>query len=316
MNRRSAIALLAALVAAAACHREEPHAPSAQARNGSSTQAPADPWSSQPAAKDPLPRPLLWAIEKDGHTTYALGTMHMGVDPESRLPGVVWQKLDGAQAFAMETDLSDTSLAREMTERKDGGTLHQDLGDAYWKKLEAVLSPDVAARVDHMRPTIPVTMLSTRGLPPTPPMDGVLLGRAENQHKRIVYLEPAAKQVALLVKWMDVRALEEILDDLAISEDMQKAMLAAYISGDEAKMLALGDQERALWLKTGRSAAEYDQMMNEMLYDRNASWIDAIEQLHASGGGFIAVGALHLVGKRSVLDLLQHRGYKVTRLTP
>ena len=45
-------------------------------------------------------------------TTYALGTIHLGVDPESRLPPVVWDKLDAARAFAMETDLSDPVLTK------------------------------------------------------------------------------------------------------------------------------------------------------------------------------------------------------------
>jgi uncharacterized protein YbaP (TraB family) len=44
--------------------------------------------------------------------------------------------------------------------------------------------------------------------------------------------------------------------------------------------------------------------------------VPELEQLHASGGGFVAVGAMHLIGKRSVLDLLRQRGYQVTRLTP
>jgi uncharacterized protein YbaP (TraB family) len=55
-------------------------------------------------------------------------------------------------------------------------------------------------------------------------------------------------------------------------------------------------------------------MMEEMLYQRNASWIAEIEQMHAQGGGFIAVGAMHLLGKRSVLELLAARGYKITRI--
>ena len=308
------IAWIACVATTLGCHRHEDAAPVAPP--GNHTAQPADPWSSHAVKKDPLPHPLLWSIEKNGHTTFALGTMHMGVDPESRLPAVVWQKLDASPVFAMETDLSDPSLGAKMTQRSDGGSLHHDLGDAYWKKLEAALTPPVAAQMDRMRPTIPVTLLSTRGLPPTEPMDGVLLGHSKNEHKQIVYLEPAARQVELLVKWMDVKALEEILDDLSVSEQMQKEMLDAYVAGDEQKMLALGDRERELWVKTGRSPAEYEQMMNEMLYDRNASWIEAIEKLHAAGGGFIAVGALHLVGKRSVLDLLQQRGYKVTRLTP
>ena len=44
--------------------------------------------------------------------------------------------------------------------------------------------------------------------------------------------------------------------------------------------------------------------------------IDAIDKLHHAGGGFVAVGAMHLIGPRSVLDLLAHKGYKVTRVVP
>jgi len=65
-----------------------------------------------------------------------------------------------------------------------------------------------------------------------------------------------------------------------------------------------------------RLPAEYDREMDDLLYGRNASWIAPIEQLHAAGGGFVAVGALHLLGPRSVLDLLAHRGYRVTRVAP
>jgi uncharacterized protein YbaP (TraB family) len=310
MNRRPAIALLALVAAGASCRRHETPAaptPSAQA---------ADPWSAPAPKKDPLPHPLLWAIEKDGMTSYALGTMHLGVDPEERLPDLVWNKLDQARTLAVETDLTDPSVAKMVAGRPEGGTLHEDLGDAYWKKLEDALSPRVAEQLDRMRPMIAVTMLSTRGLPSTPAMDSALVVHAEAQHKPLLYLEPATKQIALLVKWMDVRALEEMLDELPVTERMQKEMLAAYLAGDDAKIAQLGVEDRALWLKHGRSAAEFDQMMKEMLYDRNASWIDELEHMHASGGGFIAVGALHLVGEHSVLDLLRHRGYKVTRLTP
>ena len=317
MNPRHAIALLVALAAMAGCQRDHapPSAPTPTSPAATPSQQP-DPWAIAPIKREPLARPLLWSIEKDGHTSYALGTIHMGVDPESRLPDVVWQKLDHAPTFAMETDLSDPSLTKDISSRHDGRTLHEDLGDAYWHKLETALGATTAERLDHMPPTIPATLLSTRNMPSTEPMDGVLLARAQRGHEHIVYLEPATKQLALLVKWMDVKALEQMLDDLDEDDQNQKALLAAYIAGDDAKMLALSDEERGEWKKAGRSDAEYDQMMKEMLYDRNASWIPAIEELHHAGGGFIAVGAMHLIGKGSVLDLLGQRGYKVTRLTP
>ncbi|MEO7093037.1 MAG: hypothetical protein ABI175_07300, partial [Polyangiales bacterium] len=56
-----------------------------------------DPWTKAAPAKDPLPHPLFWSIEKDGITTYAIGTIHIGVDAEARLPSIVWDKLDAAK---------------------------------------------------------------------------------------------------------------------------------------------------------------------------------------------------------------------------
>src|SRR5690349_16793577 len=94
-----------------------------------------DPWATPKPKKDPLPRPLLWKLERDGKTSFAFGTMHMGVDPETRLPDIVWNKLDQMPTFAMETDVSAASKLD--IRRSDGKTLEDDLGPVYWKKLEA-----------------------------------------------------------------------------------------------------------------------------------------------------------------------------------
>jgi hypothetical protein len=268
----------------------------------------------QPASgAHPLLHPLLWSIERDGKTTYVLGTMHMGIDPASQIPDRVWKTLDAAPAFAMETDLRKAGDLDVM--RHDGGSLKADLGSAYWTKLEAAIGSDRARGVDAMKPMISATLVSMIGLPQTPAMDAALFDRASAEHKRIVFLEPIEREEQVLEKWMDVRALEVILDDIPGSEQHAKAMLAAYVAGDDAKLLALTASERADFKKAGHTDAEYDQQMEDLLYGRNASWIPQLEELHASGGGFVAVGAMHLIGPRSVLDLLRQRGYKVTRLT-
>jgi uncharacterized protein YbaP (TraB family) len=81
-------------------------------------------------------------------------------------------------------------------------------------------------------------------------------------------------------------------------------------------MIALADGQKAEQLAAGISEKEYEQSVDEMLYQRNASWIAAIEKLHARGNAFVAVGALHLVGRKSVLELLAARGYKIARVQP
>lgn len=304
MKLRNAGLLVVVLAAVVSCDRGKTSvAPVTQ--SGS-----ADPWAKQEAPKQPIEKPLFWKIEKDGTTSYLLGTMHLGVDPNTRLPQLVWDKLDAAPAFAMEMD--PTQMAGVDLTRKDGKTLRDDLGEAHWTKLEDALGAAAAKQLLQMKPMVPATMLSVRALPPTPPMDGVLHGRAVSQKKKLVYLETLELEMAVLEKWMNTQALKDMLDDVPAAEQRAKDMLDAYLAGDERRMLELQDDERKDWLKKGRSEKEYDEQMEDLLFKRNASWIASIEKLHTEGGGFIAVGAAHAIGPRSVLELLEKRGYKIT----
>lgn len=287
-------------------------APTPSAAPGSA--AAADPWTKPAPKKDPLARPLFWSIEKNGITSYALGTIHVGVDAEARLPQLVWDKLDAAKSFAMETDLSDPALMKLL--ECTSCSLKRDLGPAYWKKLEAVVTPEVASRIEAMKPMVAATMMSMRGLPMTTQMDTLLLARAQSAKKPIVFLEEAKVEAAILEKWMNVKALKSMLDDIEGSDQHTRDMLDAYLAGDETKMIALSDDEKAQALKHGYTAAEFDSSMQDLLYGRNASWIPAIEKLHVAGGGFVAVGAMHLMGPKSVLELLAAKGFKVTRVVP
>jgi uncharacterized protein len=310
------VGLLALMLAAtAACKKSEQRTkPGVAPVTQPGSAVAADPWAKPDEKRDPLTKPLFWSIEKDGKTSYILGTMHMGVDPNARLPDIVWKKLDEAKVFAMEADLAGAAKLDVL--RKDGTTLRDELGPAYWKKLEDALGEQEAARLIGFKPMIPATLISMRGLPHTSPMDTVLHGRAINQKKKIVFLEAIEHQGAILDKWMNARMLKDLLDDVPGVEQRSKDMLAAYIAGDEGRIIAIANDELKRWLEKGRSQKEYDEMMEELLFKRNASWIEPIEKAHAEGPVFFAMGALHASGPRSVLDLLQKRGFKVTRITP
>ncbi len=316
--KRALFVTVTAVLSIAACKQSAP-APATEpavAKEAAPVTAPvaADPWKKEAPKKDPLARPLLWSIERDGKTSYALGTIHVGVDAEARLPAIVWDKIDASRTFAVETDLTDPVLQKVLT--CINCSLRKDLGETYWAKLEGLLGKDVAAQIDPMKPMVAATMMSLRGLPTTTQMDTLLLARAQNAKKPIVYLERADQQAALLEKWMNVKALKSMLDDIEGGEKHTKEMLEAYLAGDEVRMVKLADDEKAQALKHGYTAAEYDESMQDMLYGRNAAWIAPIEKLHAEGGGFVAVGAMHLVGPKNVLELLAGKGYKIARVTP
>jgi uncharacterized protein YbaP (TraB family) len=274
----------------------------------------ADPWKKEAPKKDPLKSILFWKAEKDGKTTYFLGTMHMGVEPETRLPQIVWDKLDAAPTFAMEADLSDPKLAETMFRKS--GSLKEDLGEDYWKKVETKLGASTAAQMERMTPMGAAALMSLKDLPKTSPMDGVLLGRAINQKKKIVYLEEGALQAAILAKYLDIKALKMMIDTAEHGAAQTKAMLDAYVGGSPEGILKVTEDQKADSLAHGYTEKEYAEQMEEMVYKRNASWIDKLEKMHADGGGFVAVGALHLIGKRSVLEMLGEKGFTITRLNP
>jgi uncharacterized protein YbaP (TraB family) len=265
-----------------------------------------------PKPSQAVEHPLLWAAHKDGKTTYLLGTMHIGFDAEKELPGWVWAKVRAAKSFAVETDISDPALAAAGT-RRDGRTLRQELGEEHWQKLARLLGTGTAHAALTMTPGAVASLLEMKGIPPAMPMDLVLLGEAETSGKQLVFLEPAALQIALLDKWLDVRALKEAIDERIAGRQSAVELLAAYRAGDVARLEALGEDREAA-RKAGRSEAELDAMMDEMLYRRNASWIAPIEAMHAQGDAMVAVGAMHLIGERSVLELLRGRGYQIERV--
>lgn len=178
----TALSLAALLLAGC---KSEPRAP-ATTGSGSAAAAPARP---------PV-TPYLFKADKDGKTTYLLGTMHLGVDPE-RLPASVYAKLDAATTLVVETDLTDPA-ALKIGLRSDGSTLDVELGPEYWAKFVAVVGETMAGAARHMSMMAAASLLEASMLPQTAPMDLILVGRAKNASKPIAYLESISSQVSTL----------------------------------------------------------------------------------------------------------------------
>ena len=177
------------------------------------------------------------------------------------------------------------------------------------------VGPDMAKGLQNMKASTAATLLDVQGMPLTTALDSALLQRAKKGQKGIVFLEAGKKQLDLLDKWMDARAIKASLDDLDDTKQKNKELVDAYVAGDDAKAIEMSKDDSD-WVKSGRTHEEFTQMMKELLLDRNASWIDEIEGMGKKGPAFVAVGAMHLLGPGSVVDLLQQRGWKIERVTP
>jgi uncharacterized protein YbaP (TraB family) len=101
-----------------------------------------------------------------------------------------------------------------------------------------------------------------------------------------------------------VAALLATLGETAAGDELDR-LVAAWVSGDVdtlAGMMQPKSDEEAAALKV-------------LLLDRNLRWMPQIEKLLAENReDLIVVGAAHLAGEGSVLDLLETAGYTVTRI--
>jgi hypothetical protein len=82
-------------------------------------------------------------------------------------------------------------------------------------------------------------------------------------------------------------------------------MLAAWVSGDV----------EGIARTFNRDLSASPELQQALIKNRNANWSKWIEQRMAQPGEvFIAVGAGHLAGRDSVIDLLKRDGYSVRRV--
>jgi hypothetical protein len=107
---------------------------------------------------------------------------------------------------------------------------------------------------------------------------------------------PDEQQIAMLRQALD--SLDEMGEQLA-------PMLAAWSTGNVDSLVTM----------MNRTLTETPELYRMLFTDRNATWAGWIEERMARPGTvFIAVGAGHLAGDHSVLNLLEARGLATERV--
>jgi uncharacterized protein YbaP (TraB family) len=263
--------------------------------------------------------PALWMVKDVDTTIYLFGSVHM------MKPGVVWFDDEVKAAF----DRSDT-LVLEMVEpsREDMAKLIGKLAVATsGPPLSQKLDPDprtryVAAMKDAGLPlavfeqyqpwmagvTLAVVPLSKLGYQSDAGVEQVLTSAARQAGKPIQGLETAEQQLgyfAGLPEAQQIAFLNETVNDLPKAEDEFAALTRAWEAG----------KPRELAKQMNDSMEATPELAQVLLYGRNANWARWIdERLQQPGTVFIAVGAGHLAGPKSVIDQLKGMGIRTKRV--
>jgi uncharacterized protein YbaP (TraB family) len=272
-------------------------------------------------AEQDAPRHFLWKVTSPhGNEAYLLGSVHVLSKSFYPLSPAIDAAFAGSRTLVEEVDLD---------EMNDPATMVGLVGKAMLPEgttLDQVVSKETYAAVRERADAHGLPMLMLQRMKPW--MVAVALSAAEvakagfesklgiDQH----FLD-RAKAIDMPRRALETAAYQfDRLDGLpgALQETSLKAMLAdidtqaqnietlatAWRSGDTATL------ERLL-MEGFRDAPE---IADRLLYERNRNWVEPVERcLTDNARCFIVVGAAHLVGPGSLVELLRARKYTVVQ---
>jgi len=263
---------------------------------------------------------ILWSLQGKTNKVYLLGSVHLLKESET-LPAAIDSAYADAEKLVMEIDMDDldpTQMRQAVTDLAmlpADQTLQQQLGTQTYERFatKARAMGIEPAMLDHFRPwfaaiTLVQLQLMKMGLDPESGVERRLTARAAGDGKPIEGLETPREQLEIMARLPEKQQREFLLYSVEDAERMVSEvdkLVAAWRRGDATQMAKL--------LQEGFD--EYPDLYRPLTVDRNRKWIPQIERLLEGRDDYlVVVGALHLVGTDSVIDLLERKGYKVKQL--
>jgi uncharacterized protein len=261
----------------------------------------------------------VWALHGAHNTVYLAESVHLLKPGESTLPGGFTRAYADSRELVMEMDLAklDTgNVAAWMLEHgryPQGESMAQALGPERYARVLAqatelglplqqlaVLRPWVAAL------TLTDLMYLKLGYQQDAGVEEQLIARARQDARPTAGLETLDEELGQLEHLSpedQARFLELTLQDLKDTGNETDQMLGAWRAGNNTELAAeLSDAYK-----------QFPELYRVLVAERNARWLPQIKAfLNGDHNVLIVVGALHVVGKGGLLDLLKNAGFVAT----
>jgi hypothetical protein len=263
--------------------------------------------------------PALWEVSDPDTTIYLFGTIHLLPQNMQWRTAKFDQALAGSQELVVETIVDDKNPAKLMSAMASIGfasglpPLAERVPAAKRPALTAAvkkigLPPQALDRMKTWTAALILLGPKFKELGLSGGVEGVLREAFTTQGKPIGELESNIEQLSFFDKLPEPaqRALLEgaIEDKGAMDEDFS-GMLKAWTRGDVAGIAKTFDKD----------LSASPALQQTLIRQRNANWSKWIVRRMAEPGAvMIAVGAGHLAGKDSVLEMLKKDGYKIRRV--
>lgn len=263
--------------------------------------------------------PALWKVSDDDTTVYLFGTVHAlpeGVDwynePIATALGSAGELVTEIPIAAMDDPASQQLVASKAMLPTDQ-SLRTILGDEKRASYEAALGSlgMPPAAFDRFEPwfagmTLSVLPLMQKGWTPDSGVEKIVEKSAPTTAKRSAF-ETMEYQIGIfddLPEQSQIDFLMFAADNIEQIVPMMDRMVAEWLEGDADDLAELMNQ-----------GLTDPALADALLYNRNENWAEWIDtRMDAPGTVFVAVGAGHLAGERSVQDYLETRGFTVARV--
>ena len=260
----------------------------------------------------------MWKIADADTTIYLFGTVH--ALPE----GIDWYKDDIAKALTTsdtlvteirmdkQSEARMQAVAMQKAMLPEGTTLRSLLSEEQTATYEAALGELrlPAPAFDRLEPwmvglTMVMLPLMKEGYSPDSGVEKVLLGKVGDKPQDA--LETIEFQLGIfdgMPQDKQITFMMEAVEGMDEAKPTLDKMVDRWVNGDAEGLAEIMNE-----------GMEDPEIAEALLYKRNANWVDWIEnRLDEPGSVFIAVGAGHLAGEKSVQDMLAKRSYYVQRV--
>lgn len=271
-------------------------------------------------------RGFLFEIRKGAQASLLFGTIHVGRPEFYPLPPSRQIHLAGFDALVLEADITDTPRTTGATQKfamyadgEDG--LDKRLPPALLKRVDAQLARSRLDRTPMMRmkPWMLGTVLSLfeaaqAGYMPGLAAEAYMIRLAKSQNKPILELEGIEHQFGLFesAPWATQVAF---LDDALKAVETNAARREIHRIVQAWETADLPALERLLGEMRRQTSVGSRFTVDTILLGRHDAMVSRIEAMMADGRKYVfAVGALHVVGPRGLVEMLKARGYTVTEL--
>jgi uncharacterized protein YbaP (TraB family) len=279
---------------------------------------PTDAAYAQQAYKSRTKSNFLWSAKKGKSTIYLLGSIHLLPRELESLDTAIEAGYSDSKIIVFETNidsLSDPAFEAKVTNLgllPPGQTLEQQVSKQTYGLLQQKVN-QLGLQVEifnQFKPwlcalTLTSIELQKLGFNPNYGIDKHFFDRAKQDGKEMRFLETTEDQLGLFTemsKEEEESFLAKVLEELDTTRVKVIEMTNAWKSGDSDKLASMVNVE----------FRGYPEIYAKMLVERNQKWVKHIEDLSGQdGNSLVVVGAAHLVGDDSILELLKKNGFAV-----